>query len=153
MINTVTLQSMSKILSSWAKCEWTYSAEIGSMRLVSNSKNSLPFLVNPFTELPYARKILSFTIPMEPPRTIFWIFGPGKDLNDNCNSPFFMPVQEGRNNFIYLFIFRLIILVSIVTLISKHLFLKTNCDVKVSFDIHRDITVIIRIINRYNIKL
>jgi len=83
---------------------------------------------------------------MEPPRTIFWIFGTGKDLNDNCNSPFFIPIQEGRNNFIYFFIFYLIILVSIVTLISKHLLKTKNCDVKVSFDIYRDITVIIRII-------
>lgn len=70
---------------------FNYIADIGSIRLVSNSKNIFPFGVKPLTEFPYATKILSRNEPVVPPRHIRRIFGPGKDLKESCNSPFFIP--------------------------------------------------------------
>ena len=69
----------------------SYIVVMGSMRLVSNSRNNFPFFVYPMTVFPWARKILSFGNETAPPNTNRFTFGPGSDLKSTWSSPLLKP--------------------------------------------------------------
>ncbi len=65
----------------WITRSRSHMAFMLSVRLASNVRNCLPFLVYPLTSEPKLTKIFSCGVPKAPPSSSLEIFCPGSDLN------------------------------------------------------------------------